>query len=132
MFFFAGLLNSSGAPAKLILRWLLGQFDLVISEQVIQEYTYVLQNQRGVEQDKVTNLLDELNSSAMNVKIDGALRVCKDPDDNKFLETALQGQAECLVTKNTKHFPGKVYRSIRIVKVSTFLKALEKEFLTNP
>jgi predicted nucleic acid-binding protein len=85
-----------------------------------------------VEQDKVTNLLDELNSSAMNVKIDGALRVCKDPDDNKFLETALQGQARYLVTKNAKHFPKKVYRNIRIVKVSTFLKELEKEYPAKP
>jgi putative PIN family toxin of toxin-antitoxin system len=130
--FLAGLLNPAGAPAKLILRWLLGQFDLVISDPVIEEYTYVLRNQRGVEQDKVTNLLEELNSSAIRVKIDGTLQACKDPDDNKFLETASQGQATYLVTKNTKHFPKKAYGDIHIVKVSTFLKAIEKEFPANP
>jgi putative PIN family toxin of toxin-antitoxin system len=130
--FLAGLLNASGAPAKLILRWLLGQFDLVISDQVVEEYTYVLRNQDGVEQDKVTNLLEELNSSAISVKIDGTLKACKDPDDNKFLETASQGQAGYLVTKNTKHFPKKAYQSIRIVKLSTFLKAVEKEFPAKP
>ncbi len=130
--FLSGLLNSSGAPAKLILRWLLGQFDLVISDQVIEEYTYVMRNQQGVERDKVINLLKELNSSAIRVEIDGILQACKDPDDDKFLETALQGQARYLVTKNTRHFPKKVYRNIRIVKVSTFLKELEKEFPAIP
>ncbi len=46
--------------------------------------------------------------------------MCKDPDDNKFLETALVGRAEFLVTKNLKHFPKKKYEDGRIVSVATF------------
>jgi predicted nucleic acid-binding protein len=44
------------------------------------------------------------------------------------LETAIVGKADYLVTKNTKHFPQKSYQRIRIVKISAFLKELEKHF----
>jgi len=126
--FFSALLNVSGAPTKLILRWLQGQYDLLISEQIMEEYTYVLRLLPGVYQDKVTALLHALNSEAINVVISDTLKVCKDHDDDKFLETAITGQAEYLVTKNTKHFPAKSYQNVRIVKVSKFLREIEKIF----
>lgn len=126
--FVAGLLNSTGAPAKLILRWLKGQFDLVISEQTMQEHEYVFRYLVEVEQDKASELLTELQTSALRVIIPEQLQVCKDADDDKFLETAVIGAADFLVTKNTKHFPAKQYQSVRIVSVSKFLDFIEKQF----
>ena len=32
------------------------------------------------------------------VTITGQIRVCRDPDDDKFLETAVSGEATCIVT----------------------------------
>jgi predicted nucleic acid-binding protein len=32
------------------------------------------------------------------VPITGAVRACRDPDDDKFLETAINGEADCIVT----------------------------------
>lgn len=32
------------------------------------------------------------------VQIAGTLEICRDPDDNKILETAIAGKADCLVT----------------------------------
>lgn len=124
----SGLLNDSGAPAKLILRWLKGQFDLLIADEIVDEYIYVLRHMPEVETDKVDDLLNELSVSGIGVQIHGALKVCTDSDDDKFLESAVAGHAGFLVTKNTKHFPKKIYQGVRIVKVSTFLKELEKQF----
>ncbi|HEX9652715.1 MAG TPA: PIN domain-containing protein, partial [bacterium] len=61
-----------------------------------------------------------------SVELTGLTRVCKDPDDNKFLETAVIGRADFLVAKNLKHFPRKKYESVRIVSVATFLRSLKK------
>lgn len=122
----SGLLNDTGAPAKLILRWLKGQFDILISDEIMAEYAYVLHHLPEVDQRKVEILLGELRASGIRVVISGTLQACKDVDDDKFLETAVTGQAEYLVTKNTKHFPHKTYQGIRIVKVSKFLEKLEK------
>jgi len=65
---------------------------------------------------------------AQNVRILETLNVCKDPSDNVFLETAIDGEAEYLVTKNIKHFPFKRYQKVEIVRVAKFLSRLEKEF----
>lgn len=124
----SGLLNESGAPAKLILRWLKGQFEILISEQIKEEYTYILHHLPEVDQQKADALLEELDISGIRVAILGTLQACKDLDDDKFLETAVAGQADYLVTKNTKHFPRKSYQDVRIVKVSKFLEQLEKQF----
>ena len=98
----SGLLNSTGAPAKLILRWLKGQFDLVISEPTMQEHEYVFRHLPEVDQDKAAELLEQLRSSAIRVTIPNELRACK-------------------------HFPAKAYESVRIVTVSKFLTVLEKQ-----
>jgi putative PIN family toxin of toxin-antitoxin system len=126
--FVSGLLNTSGAPAKLILRWFRAQFEVLISEQITEEYEYILRHLDGVEQAEVDAILDEFNMSGVKVVIPCTLKVCKDPDDDKFLETAVVGQAEYLVTKNIKHFPQKSYQGVRIVKISKFLKELEEQF----
>jgi putative PIN family toxin of toxin-antitoxin system len=126
--FVSGLLNTSGAPAKLILRWFKAQFEVLLSEQVTEEYEYVLRHLDNVEQTKVAAIFNEFNTSGVKVVIPNTLKVCKDPDDDKFLETAIVGKADYLVTKNTKHFPHKSYQGIRIVKISAFLKELEKHF----
>lgn len=123
--FVSGLLNISGAPAKLILRWFKSQFEVLISEQITEEYEYILRHLDNVEQTKVATIFNEFNTSGVKVVIPSTLKVCKDPDDDKFLETAIVGKADYLVTKNTKHFP---HKSIRIVKISAFLKELEKQF----
>ena len=124
----SGLLNDSGAPSKLILRWLKGQFDFIISDEIMDEYAFILHHLSEIDRRKASDLLEELLASGIRVVIPGALQACKDDDDNKFLETAVIGQADYLVTKNTKHFPRKSYQNVRIVKVSRFLEELERQF----
>ena len=45
--------------------------------------------------------IDALYSTAEIVAIPGVLRVCRDPDDDKILEAARVGLADCLVTGGT-------------------------------
>lgn len=40
----------------------------------------------------------DLGLSAVQVELSGAVTVCRDPDDNKLLEMAVAGRADCLVT----------------------------------
>jgi predicted nucleic acid-binding protein len=81
-----------------------------------------------VPREKAGAFLSELEELAHCVSITGKLNACKDPSDNVFLETAVDGNAEYLVTKNIKHFPFKRYQQVEIVRVSKFLSRLEKEF----
>jgi len=124
----SGLGNPSGAPAKLLVRWSDAQFVLLFSEPILEEYSRILLNHPKVPREKAGAFLKELAEVAQNVPILETLNVCKDPSDNVFLETAIDGNAEYLVTKNIKHFPFKRYQQVEIVRVSKFLSRLEKEF----
>ncbi|MGH7596544.1 MAG: putative toxin-antitoxin system toxin component, PIN family [bacterium] len=126
--FMAALLNPSGAPAKIRHRWQQRQFETLVSAPIWTEYANVLFYSPTISAIDVTLLLTELRAFARQVEISGTLQVCKDPDDDKFLETAVTGGADFLITKNLKHFPRKSYEGARIVNVATFLKELEKIF----
>lgn len=126
--FMAALLNSSDAPAKIRHRWQQRQFETLVSAPIWTEYANVLFYSPTLSAIDVTLLLTELRAFSRQVEIGGLLQVCKDPDDDKFLETAVAGGADFLVTKNLKHFPRKSHAGVRIVNVATFLKELEKIF----
>ena len=46
-----------------------------------------------------------------------------DPDDNMFLECALEARADFVVTGNLRHFPSK-FQDIRVVSPRQFLSVL--------
>lgn len=92
----------------------------------MEEYEGVLSLSQKVSFISLYIFLHLLRNRSVLVEIENSLQVCKDPDDDKFLETAIIGNADFLVTKNLKHFPRKSYESVRIVNVATFLTEIEK------
>ena len=126
--FVAALLNPSGAPAKIRERWRQGQFEVLVSPPILDEYFDVFSHIPTISAPEAILLIAELRASSRFTQISETLRACKDPDDDKFLETAITGKADFLVTKNLKHFPRKSYKNVRITNVATFLMELEKTF----
>ncbi|UCH93889.1 MAG: PIN domain-containing protein [Candidatus Aminicenantes bacterium] len=59
------------------------------------------------------------------------LDVCTDSNDNRFLECAVAGNADFLVTKNIRHFPYKIYGNVKIVRIKKFLNTLEAVTMKN-
>ena len=55
------------------------------------------------------------------VSIRGAALGCRDPDDDKFLETALRGEADCLVTGDRDLLVMSPFRGIPILQPADFL-----------
>ncbi|MBR3355647.1 MAG: putative toxin-antitoxin system toxin component, PIN family [Oscillospiraceae bacterium] len=49
------------------------------------------------------------------------VRVCRDPDDNKFIECALDGQCNYIVSGDKDLLDIRHYKNIRIITVSEFL-----------
>ncbi|MEK7728679.1 MAG: putative toxin-antitoxin system toxin component, PIN family [candidate division KSB1 bacterium] len=127
--FMAARLNPPGAPAKIRRRWRQRQFEILISDEIFDEYSDVLKHAPAISEIDVQLLLDELRFFAQRVTISGMLHACKDLEDDKFLETAVTGGADFLVTKNLKHFPRKSHEGVRIVNVANFLNELEKTFI---
>lgn len=56
------------------------------------------------------------------IKVNQKLNVCRDPKDNKFLELAVSGNADCVVTKDKDLLVLDPFRKISILSPDDFLK----------
>jgi predicted nucleic acid-binding protein len=50
-----------------------------------------------------------------------------DETDVKFVEVALAAGADCVVTGNTRHFPAKACKGVRVLTPAQFLARLAEE-----
>ena len=124
--FLAGLLNADGGAAKIIRAFQDGEFELVVTHEVFDEYVRVIHLfDNAVPAHKSEELLERVFEKAVKVRPAAAKGLCTDADDEKFLSAALAGHAAFLVTKNKKHFP-KDASTIKIVNVREFLREIER------
>ena len=124
--FLAGLLNAEGGAAKIIRAFQDGEFDLVVTLEVFDEYVRVLHLfDNAIPTSQSEELLELVFEKAVKVRPAAAKGVCTDADDEKFISAALAGHAALLVTKNKKHFPKDV-SSIKIATVREFLREIER------
>jgi uncharacterized protein len=63
----------------------------------------------------------------VRVEIKGAVRVCRDPDDDKLLEIAFVGRANCLVTGDQDLLVLDEYQGIPILTPARFLVAIARQ-----
>ena len=125
--FVAGLINETGAPAKIINYWEERAFDLLISESILTEYKNLLLTLNKVPTIKAKEILQIIAQLAIKIDIRENYSVCKDVSDNKFMDCAVNGEADYLITKNMKHFP-KDFKGVRVIKVGDFLDVIEKYY----
>ncbi|HKI02956.1 MAG TPA: PIN domain-containing protein [Thermoanaerobaculia bacterium] len=50
-----------------------------------------------------------------------------DPDDEPFLEIALAGGAQCLVTGNIKHYPADARHGVEVISPRSFIELYRVE-----
>ena len=124
--FLAGLLNAEGGAAKIIRSFRDGEFDLVVTPEVFDEYVRVLHLfDNAIPPPQSEDLLELVFEKAFKFRPVANGGVCLDADDEKFVSAALAGQAAYLVTKNEKHFP-KDHPYLKIVTVKEFLREIER------
>ena len=97
----ASLLSRSGAPARIVSRWLAGEFELVVSEALLAELAQALaypKIRKRVAEDEAIKFV-ELLREAQRVAPDPAAPACRsaDPDDDYLLALA-QAERAVLVS----------------------------------
>lgn len=118
----SGLLSSRGIPALLLDLVFNGRVMLFLSPEVFEEYEQVLARPKfGIRAARRESVLRQLRSLSQWVEPRQHLAVAGDPDDNRFLECALAGKGDFLVTGNLRHFP-KTLRDTRIVSPRQFFE----------
>jgi putative PIN family toxin of toxin-antitoxin system len=120
----SSLLKPESNPALIMSLILRGDCTLCVTEAIFVEYEEVLGRGKfkKLDQAGVGKFLATLRKRASwvvpKVTIDD---VTKDPDDNAFLECALESKADFLITGNIHHFPEKKFRHTSIVTPSEFV-----------
>ncbi|HOI95705.1 MAG TPA: putative toxin-antitoxin system toxin component, PIN family [Syntrophobacter fumaroxidans] len=118
-------LLKADTPPELIVS-LIGQslVTLCVSKPIVAEYREVLSRRkfRKLDRAKVKKLLSRLESRAQWVTPRVPVEIIEtDPEDNKFLECALESEADFLITGNTRHFPFEKFHHTRIVSPGEFI-----------
>ena len=65
--------------------------------------------------------LADLLETAFFIKINEQVEECRDPQDNKYLELAVNGQADCLITGDQDLLVLNPFRGVDILTVREFL-----------
>jgi uncharacterized protein len=82
------------------------KLQLFVSDEILEEYRNVLRRPRlKIDPEKVAASLHLIERASKRVQPKLKVNEAKDPDDNKFLECAVEAEANYLVTGNKKHFP---------------------------
>jgi putative PIN family toxin of toxin-antitoxin system len=76
---------------------------------------------RGIGQ----RFLSDLAAVAEWVPVTRVVRACRDPDDDKFLETAISGEADCMVTGDGDLLALNPFAGVTICTPRDFLSAVE-------
>ena len=110
----AALRSSRGASRLLLLGALDGGFQLLLSVPLILEYEAVLSRPEhlaacGLSAAEIGRVLDDLAGIAQPVSLSFRWRPrLSDPDDDMVLETAVNGNADAIVTFNQRDFEAAV------------------------
>lgn len=101
----SALINPHGFPAQLKKAWLAGRFDAVMSLAILEEVAEVLMRPRirgkyELSEGEIESFLRLLQERTRHVELSGELHLCRDPDDDQILETALLGGAQLLVSRD--------------------------------
>ena len=97
----SGLLTSKGAPGNLVRAWLDPRFELVTSEEQIDELRRVLGYERlqpYIHPEQARDFVENLEVLAIVATDLPTLEVSPDPDDNMILATAVAGDADAVVS----------------------------------
>jgi putative PIN family toxin of toxin-antitoxin system len=124
---FISALLFDGQPGKLINLWQEGKVIFLVSAEVLKEYLAVLSYPKfRLTKKEIKSLIEaEVVPFFEPVRIKTKLQVVsKDPSDDKFLELAVDGKADFLVSSDKHLLELKSYQRIKIIPVAEFLRRI--------
>ena len=125
-------ISPRGNPAKVVQALYADAFDLVISEKILAEIDRVIRYPRiakrhGWSEEEIRTVIAKLRRIASVTS--GHLSVhavARDEADNRYLECAVEGHADYIVSGDRDLLDLKTYQGIEVVDARTFLVALRE------
>jgi putative PIN family toxin of toxin-antitoxin system len=114
----------AGSPPYDVLRWIIANDNFLKSEAVEREALLVLQRPRlaAITRPDFRPLLRMLFALAQSVDIKEKIAACRDPDDDKFLELAVNGGADVIISGDADLLALHPFRGIPVETPAAFLR----------
>lgn len=131
----SALLTPQGIPAKVLTAWQAERFHLVVSEAVLGEIDRVLRYPRIIRrhrwsEERLQGFIGDLAHLAIVTPGEVHLAVItEDLPDNRYLECAVEGEAEYIVSGDQHLRRLGTYQGISILAPRAFLEALRERSL---
>lgn len=107
--------------------WKVGKFTLIVTDSVAAEYIDVINRPKfKIPSDEIVGVTDYLLDTAEFVtSVEDIFAVTADPTDNKFLEAAIAGQVDLIVSGDNHLLSLGTFREIPIINPRRFLDHLD-------
>ncbi len=129
----SSMINTQGNPHHIIQRWAQGDFDVLVSTSIINEIGRVLRypriakrHQQG--EKEIEKFLELLSSEAIVIEPSKRLDVIQaDESDNRYLECAIEGKAQYIISGDNHLLNVGEYRGIVVIPPSAFVTLLDMD-----
>ncbi|MCX6742532.1 MAG: putative toxin-antitoxin system toxin component, PIN family [Candidatus Pacearchaeota archaeon] len=127
--FISGIFWEGNFCSKIVEAWKDKKFELVSSLEIIEELVKTLKSFK-IQMDEL--IIKEwgrlIIENSIIVKPSEKLKIItEDIEDNKFLETALEGKADFIISQDKHLLNVSEFRGIRIILPENFLKIFKRE-----
>ncbi len=115
----------TGSSEKILRTWMNNEFELVSSLPIIEELVRILMSFKvPLESEDISWWETLILEKSILVIPTKKVSIVSDPDDNKFVEAALEGKAEYIVSQDKHLLVLKEYQAIKILHPNDFLKLI--------
>ena len=112
----SGLLSPHGPPGQIVCMVAAGDIVLCYDARITTEYRNVLLYPKfNFDVNRIDSLIDVITGAGIPIAAKPVSPPLPDPEDTKFLEVAVTGDAEYLVTGNLKHYPKSRRYSVNVI-----------------
>ena len=122
----SALIRRQGATGQVLHYLRDGRFTIVYSVPLLVELVEVLsrpqiQQNYHIQSDDITVLINLIRLRGELVSPERKIDACRDPSDNRFLEAAVEGNADAIVSGDADLLDLREFESIPILRVAEFL-----------
>lgn len=130
----SGLISNRGSIRRVLDLLRDHQYKLLYSEEILSELLRVLRHSRirdkyQIGPEEISALFDLILMRGILVIPTVRIDVCRDPKDNKFLEVAVTGEANILVTGDDDLLSLYVFQGIRILTPAEFVTFFDPDLM---
>lgn len=115
-------ISAQGASGQLLDR-VLDVHDVILSNPILDELTDVLSSKFGYDNLRISRVISHILANAEIVEpVTFETQICRDPDDDAILGTAVAGNADCIVTGDNDLLIIGRFQGVDIISPSEFAR----------